>query len=74
MDQIANLQERCRELGKSLPRGTEPPMKTFAKYIVEAKILDDDAFEVAAEAFLETNKPEGEINVTHTNRDQMVAS
>jgi hypothetical protein len=52
---ITELKERCRSLGERQERGLSEKelSKKLAKIIVSLKILDDDAFEIAAEAYKE---------------------
>jgi hypothetical protein len=50
------MMERCRKLGKVMPISiSKETLKViFTKIIVEEKVNDDDAFEMASKSFKET--------------------
>lgn len=55
MNTISMLKEKCRSLGRrqAVDLKKKELSKEFAKIIVGLKIMDDDAFEIAAEAYKE---------------------
>lgn len=55
MNSIERLINRCHELGGLMPRKVENTelAKILAKIIVEEKVMDEDAFEIASKAFAE---------------------
>jgi hypothetical protein len=73
---LERLINRSRELGKITPNKVkhETILELLAKIIVEEKVLDEDAFEVASKAFAEgfNNVNKGETNETYI--DQVVQS
>lgn len=59
---ITDISEECRELGRREPSLSDEELgKRFAKLIVGNKIHDDDAFEVAAEAYKEGKESRKEV-------------
>jgi hypothetical protein len=55
MNNINELKQQCYDLGKSMPNKVphETVMQMLAKVIVEKKIHDDDAFDMASQAYAE---------------------
>lgn len=55
MNPSKKMRERCFKLGQEMPNEVEyyTLMKILAKIIVEEKVLDCDAFEMASKAYAE---------------------
>jgi len=53
MGDLAQLKQKCYDLGKAMPNGVshETLIKLLAKIIVQEKIHDEDAFEIASKAY-----------------------
>lgn len=64
------MRERCYRLGKEMPNKIphDEVLKLLAKIIVQEKVLDDDAFEIASKAYAKgfQHLKLGETNETHT--------